>query len=126
MSEETRGDFDLVDMESGWETPPGYPPGIESKMLADTLNEGSRTGHRTMLMRYRPGAKDARVLEHETVEEVWILDGELEWLGEGETIVQRVPRHAYVCRPPGVPHGPFRSREGRLLLAMFYYPEPKE
>jgi hypothetical protein len=46
----------------------------------------------------------------------------MEWLGEGVTVVQRIPRHIYFCRPPAVPHEPFRSAGGCLLLAMFYYP----
>ena len=116
------GDFRLIDMETGWERPAGYPPCVESKVLADNLDERSKTGHRTMLMRYHPGAADDRVLSHEQVEEVWMLEGEMLWLGENDTIVQRMPANSYVCRPPGVPHGPFRSDRGCLLLAMFYYP----
>jgi hypothetical protein len=115
-------DFTLIDMEGGWERPAGYPPLVESKTLADTLDETARTGHRTLLMRYHPGAADDRVLTHEQIEEVWMLEGEMLWLGGDGSVVQRIPRHGYVCRPPGVPHGPFRSDRGCLMLAMFYYP----
>ncbi len=29
----------------------------------------------------------------------------------------------YACRPPGTPHGPFKSETGCLLLEMHYYDE---
>ena len=32
-------EFQVLDMEAGWETPPGYPPGIEQKILAGNLDE---------------------------------------------------------------------------------------
>ncbi len=70
MKKQTKGDFSPVDVDTGRKTPPGYPPGIKSKTLADSLDEGARTGHRTLLMRYRPGAQDDRVLTYETVDEV--------------------------------------------------------
>ena len=62
-----------------------------------------------------------RVLSHEFNEEVWIIDGELEWLDADGGIVQRLPKNSYVCRPPHVPHGPFRSQTGCLILVSFYY-----
>ena len=126
MAPTTTGDFTLIDMDSGWERPDGYPPGVESKVLADNLDESARTGHRTLLMRYQPGTADPRVLSHEQIEEVWMLEGEMLWLGDDGSVVQRMPAHSYVCRPPHVPHGPFRSDTGVLMLAMFYYAPPSE
>jgi len=32
-------EFHRVDMNSGWSTPSGYPPGIEQKILAGKLDE---------------------------------------------------------------------------------------
>ncbi len=32
-------EFNALDMEAGWETPPGYPLGIEQTMLAGNLDE---------------------------------------------------------------------------------------
>jgi hypothetical protein len=34
-------------MSAGWSTPPGYPPGIEQKILAGALYEERRSGSRT-------------------------------------------------------------------------------
>ena len=31
--------------------------------------------------------------------------------------------NTYACRPPGTPHGPFRSEKGCLLLELHYYDE---
>lgn len=115
-------DFAPVDMDSGWERPPGYATGVTAKVLADTLNETDRTGHRTLLQRYAPGVTDMRVLTHDFVEEVLILDGELLWLDEEGATVGRLPKNSYVCRPPHVPHGPFGTKTGCLMIAVFYYP----
>ena len=35
-------EFHRVDMTTGWSTPPGYPPGIEQKILAGELDEEAR------------------------------------------------------------------------------------
>jgi hypothetical protein len=35
-------EFFAVDLDSGWETPEGYPEGIEQKILAGTLDETAR------------------------------------------------------------------------------------
>lgn len=121
----TRGrpvDFSTIDMTSGWTRPDGYPEGVEAKVLADTLDERRHTGHRTLLMRYAPGVTDSRVLEHDFVEEVLILDGELHWLDDAGGIVATLPADSYVCRPPHVPHGPFATRTGCRMIAWFYYP----
>jgi len=115
-------DFIEFDMESGWERPAGYPPGVEAKVLSGRLDEAKRTGRCTLLQRYAPGTEDRRVLVHDFVEEVLILDGELLWLDEAGGVARRLPRNSYVCRPPHVPHGPFRSDAGSLMLAIFYYP----
>ncbi len=32
-------EFTRVDMNAGWATPPGYPPGIKQKILASDLDE---------------------------------------------------------------------------------------
>lgn len=115
-------DFARLDLEAGWEHPAGYPEGVTAKVLADTLDESRRTGHRALLQRYAPGVKDMRVLGHDFVEEVLILEGELLWLDDAGATVERLPRNSYVCRPPGVPHGPFATETGCLMIAVCYYP----
>ena len=48
-------EFYALDLEDGWEVPPGYPDGIEQKILSGRLDEINRTGSRTRLLRFRPG-----------------------------------------------------------------------
>ncbi len=115
------GDFNEIDIEGGWETPEGYPPTVGAKILSGGLDEANRRGRCTLLMRYLPGTVDQRVLSHDFVEEVWVLDGEMDWLDEDGGIVQHIPKNSYVCRRPHVPHGPFRSQTGCLILVTFYY-----
>ena len=47
-------EFHRVDMSCGWSTPPGYPPGIEQKILARVLDEEHRSGSRTRALRFAP------------------------------------------------------------------------
>ena len=42
-------EFHALDLEAGWETPPGYPPGIQQKVLSGALDEE--------LARLRPAAE---------------------------------------------------------------------
>ncbi|MBI4183850.1 MAG: cupin [Proteobacteria bacterium] len=117
------GDFAPLDLHAGWIRAPGYPEGVEYKVLAGALDEIGKTGHRTTLTRFRPGALLDRVQVHDYVEEVIALDGELLWLNEDGSVRQRITRNHYVCRPAGVPHGPFRSERGYLSLQVCYYRE---
>jgi hypothetical protein len=40
-------EFFTLDMNSGWEQVPGYPSGIDHKILAGSLDEENRRGSRT-------------------------------------------------------------------------------
>jgi len=108
-------EFFALDLTTGWEVPPGYPPGIEQKILAGSLDEQGRRGSRTRLLRFAPGAFTTEPFIHTYWEEVFQLSGTLT-VG-GETFGPMT----YACRPPGVWHGPFRSDEGCLLLEIHYY-----
>jgi hypothetical protein len=115
-------EFHGVDIETGWEAPAGYPPGIEQKILASDLDEEARTGSRTRLLRFAPGIGTATPVVHEYWEEVYLLEGDLivgcDAQGEGgETF--NAP--TYACRPPGVLHGPFKSEKGCLLFELQYF-----
>ena len=48
-------EFHALDMNSGWEVPPGYPQGIEQKILSGSLDERGCRGSRTRLLRFHPG-----------------------------------------------------------------------
>jgi hypothetical protein len=47
-------EFHRVDMHSGRATPPGYPAGIEQKILAGALVATRRSGSRTQSLRFAP------------------------------------------------------------------------
>ncbi|WP_292327368.1 cupin [Mesorhizobium sp.] len=105
-----------------WHRPPGYPLGIEQKILAGYLDEAGKTGSRTRLLRFLPGAFTSVPFVHEYWEEVYLLSGDL-IVGAAsakEPELSFAP-NTYACRPPGVYHGPFRSQTGCLLLEVHYY-----
>jgi hypothetical protein len=115
-------EFQTLDLTDGWHTPPGYPAGIEHKILAGALDEANRRGSRTRLLRFHPGVYTTKPFVHEYWEEVYVISGDLivgndEHGREGE----RFLRNTYACRPPGVYHGPFKSETGCLLLEIHYY-----
>lgn len=115
-------EFHAVNLSTGWAVPPGYPPGIEQKILAGALDEKNRRGNRTRLLRFRPGAYTTKPFVHDYWEEVYLLSGDLvvgnDENGEGG---EAFAPHTYACRPPGVRHGPFKSETGCLLLEIHYY-----
>jgi hypothetical protein len=48
-------EFHTLDMSSGWEVPPGYPSGIQQKILSGALDEENRQGSRSRLLRLGGG-----------------------------------------------------------------------
>jgi hypothetical protein len=115
-------EFHRVDLTTGWEPIDGYPPTIQQKILATDLDEASKTGSRTRLLRFEPGAYTTVAFIHDYWEEVYILSGDLivgsNARGEGG---ESFESPTYACRPPGVHHGPFRSEGGCVLYEMHYY-----
>lgn len=117
-------EFHAVDMASGWETPPGYPAGIEQKILAGKLDESAKRGNRTRLLRFAPGVFTTAPFVHDYWEEVYLVSGDLtvgnDDKGKGG---EEFAPHTYACRPPGAYHGPFKSNDGCILLETHYYDE---
>jgi hypothetical protein len=115
-------EFHRLDMTAGWETPPGYPAGIEQKILAGRLDEVGKTGSRTRLLRFQPGVYTTEPFVHDYWEEVYLVDGDLtvgnDASGRGG---ENFAAGTYACRPPGAAHGPFKSNRGCLLLESHYY-----
>jgi ChrR Cupin-like domain len=115
-------EFHTIDMAAGWETPPGYPAGIEQKVLTGALDETGRRGSRTRLLRFKPGVFTTKPFVHDYWEEVFLVSGDLV-VGCDEQGKGGVPFKSgtYACRPPGACHGPFRSDTGCILFEMHTY-----
>lgn len=115
-------EFFAVDLDGGWETPPGYPAGIQQKVLAGALDEAAKTGNRTRLLRFAPGVFTTEPFVHDHWEEVYLVSGDLtvgnDADGNGGTPFDA---NTYACRPPGAVHGPFKSVGGCLLFEIHYY-----
>ncbi|MEM9682663.1 MAG: cupin [Pseudomonadota bacterium] len=115
-------EFTALNMDEGWEVPPGYPEGIKQKVLASDLDEERKTGSRTRLLRIEPGAFSTAPFVHDHWEEVYLVSGDLivgnDAEGEGG---EPFGAPTYACRPPGVYHGPFKSVGGCVLFEMHYY-----
>ena len=115
-------EFTSVDLQSGWETPAGYPPGFYQKILASDLDEVAKRGSRTRLLRIDPGAYSTVPFVHDHWEEVYLLNGDLivgnDAQGQGG---ESFEGPTYACRPPGVHHGPFKSKGGCTMYEIHYY-----
>ena len=70
-------EFTRVDMKTGWATPPGYPAGIQQKILASDLDESRKMGSRTRLLRFEPGVYTTSPFVHDHWEEVYLVSGDL-------------------------------------------------
>jgi hypothetical protein len=115
-------EFHTLDMDSGWETPPGYPKGIKQKILAGGLDEANNRGNRTRLLRFEPGVFTTAPFVHDYWEEVFLVSGDLTVGNDANGLGgQSFAPFTYACRPPGAYHGPFRSDTGCLLLEIHYF-----
>lgn len=73
--------------EDGWHTPDGYPSGVTQKILADNLNEKTKTGTRSLLMKFVSAAATTEAFSHAECEEVFVYSGDL-IVGSGDAAVQ--------------------------------------
>jgi hypothetical protein len=117
-------EFHTIDMDSGWELPPGYPPGLNvyQKILAGGLDENAKQGSQTRLLRFGPGVFTTKPFVHDYWEEVYLVSGDLT-VGNDEQGLggEAFAPNTYACRPPGAFHGPFKSENGCVLLEIHYY-----
>lgn len=115
-------EFYTLNMNEGWETPAGYPAGIQQKILSGALDEKGKRGSRTRLLRFAPGVFTTKPFVHDYWEEVYLVSGDLtvgnDEAGKGG---KSYKPNTYACRPPGAYHGPFKSEGGCLLLESHYY-----
>lgn len=97
-----------------WTTVPGVE-GLEEIVLA----EDAETGDYTRILRFGPGCDTTPMGEqrHDFWEEVWIVSGSIHDLGLDRTFMAGM----YACRPPGMPHGPWRSPDGCTTFEVRYF-----
>jgi hypothetical protein len=120
-------EFENLDLNEGWEVPPGYPEGMEQKVLTTDLDEDGKTGSRTRFLRIKPGVYSTAPFIHEHWEEVFLFEGDM-IVGNDENGEGGEKFHAptYACRPPGVYHGPFKSDGGCIMYENHYFYEADE
>jgi hypothetical protein len=125
--EKEHKEFYPVDLARDWETPVGYPPGIQQQILAGFLDEKGKRGFRTRHLRFAPGVFTTAPFVHDYWEEVYLVSGDLvvgnDAQGNGG---EAFGPSTYACRPPGTSHGPFKSVGGCLLLEIHIYDSPVE
>lgn len=100
---------------ASWQTPAGSTAhGISEQILSHDPESGAYT----RLLRFEPGADSSvnGVQRHDFWEEIYVVDGDLTDLTLGE----RFTAGMYACRPPGMPHGPWRSESGVLMVEFRY------
>ena len=95
-------EFFSIDFENGWEQVPGYPVGMDHKILVGVLDEENKTGARTRLLKMVPGIYTTTPFIHDYWEEVYLLQGDL-FVGNDEhgNGGEQFHKDTYACRPPG-------------------------
>ena len=109
--------FNALD-EDGWEAVAGFK-GIETKVLSGSFDAGS--GAVTRITRWAAGTESPDPSIHEWCEEVFIVSGSLS-IGTPEDEQEVLQVGTYAVRPPHVPHGPFFTKDGCVMLEFLYYP----
>lgn len=105
-------ELEFFDPSSLPETPVDGIPTLTEKILS----RDPATGDYTRILQFAPGTDTSPmgVQRHDFWEEVWILEGSIHDLSLDQTFVAGM----YACRPPGMPHGPWRSQDGCRTLEM--------
>ncbi len=112
MAKPEREFFSITDID--YSVCDGGNPLIKERILARDPD----TGFATRILRYEPGADSSAmgVMRHDFWEEVYIIEGSFTDVSLNETF----RAGEYACRPPGMPHGPWRTEEGVLTFEVRY------
>ncbi|MCP5082778.1 MAG: cupin [Alphaproteobacteria bacterium] len=119
FDKEHREFFDALD-DTGWQAVPGYS-GVEQKLLSGAFDHEAKSGAVTRLSRWAAGAAVTKAVSHDWCEEVFLISGALS-IGTPENEDRVLPAGTYAVRPADVPHGPFFSKDGCLMIEFLYYP----
>lgn len=111
--------FDAM-AEDGWHNVDGFA-GISKKVLSGRFDHEAKSGAETRITRWVPGTVSGSLSVHDWCEEVFIVSGTLS-IGTLENEEKTLAAGTYAVRPPHVPHGPFFTRDGCVMLEFLYYP----
>ncbi|MCK5778472.1 MAG: cupin domain-containing protein [Rhodospirillales bacterium] len=111
--------FNALD-EDGWEAVDGFE-GIETKVLSGSFDHAKSEGAVTRITRWAAGTVSPEPSIHEWCEEVFIVSGTLS-IGTPENEQDVLTTGTYAVRPPNVPHGPFFTKDGCVMVEFLYYP----
>ena len=89
---------------------PHHPVGGVEGLTEQILARDEETGDYTRMLHFEPQTDTSAMgpQTHDFWEEVWIIEGSIHDLTLGQTFTAGM----YACRPPGMPHGPWRSAGG--------------
>ena len=94
----------------------GAVDGLTERVIV--ADDAAADGVITRMLRFAPGCDTTPngTLAHDFWEEVYILQGSITDLRLNEKFTAGM----YACRPPGMPHGPWRTGEGCLTFEVRY------
>jgi hypothetical protein len=93
-----------------WRPVAGFGPGVWEQIISGGMDEGVTT----RFLRFDPGSGNDSVVTHDFWEEICIVSGTFEC---GDNIYTA---GCVAVRPPGMPHGPFRSTTGCMNFEVRY------
>lgn len=115
---EHREFFNALD-EDGWEAVPGFD-GVEAKHLSGEFDHEGRKGAVTKVSRWAAGTAVSKPQIHDWCEEVFFISGSLS-VGTPDNEEMTLGAGTYAVRPADVPHGPFFTKDGCVMIEFLYY-----
>ncbi|MFC0547784.1 cupin domain-containing protein [Kutzneria chonburiensis] len=103
-----KDELEFFDVETVPWRPDPLAPGVSERVLSreDDGDVGTR------LARWAPGTETSGVIRHDYFEEVLLLEGSLHDI----TLDRTFRAGHFASRPPGMPHGPYRTVDGCTML----------
>ena len=98
-----------------WIPIPGKVVGLSERILAND----PKAGVATRMLRFAPGTDTSPngTLTHDFWEEVYIIEGAI----YDTRLKQNFTAGMFACRPPGMKHGPWISKNGCITYEVRYY-----